>query len=145
MKENVIKSLSDIASAIDEKELTSIVLKFKKVDKGVKINDTSLKYYKWDDLINPKLPLTILRTRVIELNKLINALEPGINSDVAFFHTEKEEIIPFTWSDTKEFVIEAIKYRMATPEYVALMNEKEQAIKEGDFKTVARISRKTGI
>ena len=141
----MIKSLEDLGQVIDEKTLPSIVLKFKNINKGVKINETSKKYYKWDELINPTLPLTILRTRVIELNKLITALEPGINSEVAFFHTEGEEIIPFTWQDTKEFIIESIKYRMDTPEYKQLMKEKASAISTKDFKTVARISRKTGI
>lgn len=140
-----IKSLSDIANAIDNKELSSIILKFKKLDKGVKINESSKKYYKWEELIDPSLPLTILRTRVIELNKLINALEPGINSEVSFFHTNGDNVISFTWQDTKEFIIEAIKYRMATPEYKELIKEKNKALNEGDFKTVARISRKTGL
>lgn len=144
--EKRIHSLSDIAEAIEKKNnYSDIILKFKSIDKGIKLLEKDPKIYKWENLISEDIPINILRTKVIELNKLIQALEPGINSNIAFFYTKDDTIIAFTWQDIKEFVIEAIKYRMNSPYYLKLQKEKEKALLKEDFKTVAKISRKLGI
>lgn len=142
------KDLSELGTLIQEKkeqEFPSIVLKFTALNKGVKITDDNKKHYTWEELIDENLSIQILKSRVIELNKLINALEPGINSNVAFFHTTKDNVIPFTWEDTKEFIIAAIKYRMQQPYYKKLVHDREIALQNGDFATVTYISRKIGI
>lgn len=139
-----LQQLEQLKEELLKKENSSeIVTKFRSVNRGVKLNN-NYKFYLWEDLISKKVPLRILKTRVIELNMIINALEPGINSNVCFKHTTAEKVIDFTWQDCKEFIIQAIKYRRKLPEHKDLVKRLAEAERRVDQRAIAELNKLVG-
>lgn len=133
-----LKELS-VNNIIETQDAHPVVQKFTKLNKKVKVNNTDL-HYSFEELVN-KVPMNILRTRVITLNQIINNLEPEINSDIMFSHyTEDGACIDFTWQEVKEFVIQAIKEKESTSKYKTLKSKHKKAIQDNDIKTVIKLS-----
>lgn len=125
---------------LKKENIPDIVRKFTLAKRGVKLNN-SYKFYTWEELISDKVPLVILKTRIIELNTIIMSLEPGINSPVCFRHTVSDHVITFTWQECKELIIEAVKYRQNTESYKALQKKLAKAEKKLDFRAINELSK----
>lgn len=145
VKEAVNMNKSILASVEEslKKEVESLppsVQQFINLDKRVKLEDG--KFYSWQDMLSPKaVSLNKLRSRLITLNQIINNLEEGYNSPIHFVHTTQDEIVEFTWEDTKEIIKCAIDKRTKTVEYQKLNSQYQKALAENprDIQLIARL------
>ena len=141
MNNSIAEQLQELQgkNLIQVDEPHPVVQKFINLNKKVKVNSTDL-HYSFDELVN-KVPMNILRTRIITINQIINNLEPGINSDVMFSHyTEDGVCIDFTWKEVKEFIIQAIKEKEKSSKYKTIRAKHKKAVEEHDIKTVIKLS-----
>jgi len=108
-------------------KLPQVVQQFIALGRSIKLDDD--KFYTWEDMMSSKaVSLNKLRTRLISINQIINALEPEYNSEIHFTCTLKDEIIHFTWEDTKNIIKTVIDLRMKTPEYLKAKAEYQKAM-----------------
>jgi hypothetical protein len=125
-------------------EVPAIVSKFINAQRGVKVEDKG-KFCSWAELTAQKIPLLVLKSRILVLNGIINNSEPGINSDVMFRFTTEDDVIEFTWSDAKNLIVEAILQRQKHPKYKSKLIELQKATEKRDMQTITKLSKELAI